>query len=134
MGKNLANCTPKEFMVQTRLIKHAVEKWLTDTDIMNIRKNLPELPDGMDEDEKKKKIEEQAKANLSRMFDAIWDEHPDETAELLAILCFVPIGEVESHPMTFYMESLSELISDQTVWNFFTSLVVAAQRLGITQG
>ena len=34
MAKNLANCTPKEFMVQTRLIKHAVEKWLTDTEIL----------------------------------------------------------------------------------------------------
>ena len=45
MAKNLTNCNLKEFMVQTRLIKHHVEKWLTDTDIMNIRKNLPDIPD-----------------------------------------------------------------------------------------
>ena len=65
MGKNLANCTPKEFMVQTRLIKRAVEKWLTETDIMNIRKNMPKLPEGIDEEEKKAKLKEQSAKNLS---------------------------------------------------------------------
>ena len=83
MAKNLANCTPKEFMVQTRLIKHAVEKWLTDTEILKIRQNMPQIPDGMpDEDQRK--------------------------------------------------ESLTELLNDQAVWSFFTSLAIAARRLGIT--
>ena len=133
MAKNLSNCTPKEFMVQTRLIKHSVEKWLKDTGILNIRKDVPDLPDDLDEDEKRKRIEEQAKINLSKMFDAIMEEHPDETLELLGLLCFVPAGEVNSHPMNFYYEALTELLNDQAVWSFFSSLAMAARRLGITQ-
>lgn len=133
MAKNLANCTPKEFMVQTRLIKHSVEKWLTDTDIMNIRKTLPDLPDDLDDEEKKKRMEQQAKENLSKMFDAIAEEHPDETVELLGLLCFVPLDETNDHPMSFYFESITELLNDQSVWSFFSSLVMAARRLGITQ-
>ena len=132
MAKNLANCTPKEFMVQTRLIKKAVENWLTETDIMNIRKNMPELPEDIDEEQKQEKIKEQAMHNLSAMFDAIFNEHPDETVELLALLCFVPVNEVDSYPMTYYMESITELLNDKAVWDFFISLAVAAKRLGIT--
>ena len=132
MAKNLANCTPKEFMVQTRLIKHAAEKWLTDTEILKIRQNMPQIPDGMPDEDQRKLIEKQQKENLSRMLDAIMDEHPDETVELLGLLCFVPKDEIDNYPMGYYLESLTELLNDQAVWSFFTSLAIAARRLGIT--
>lgn len=134
MAKNLANCTLREFMVQTRLIKHHVEKWLTDTDIMNIRKNVPEIPDDVDDEERKKILTEQGMKNASAMFDAIFDEHPDDTILLVALLCFVPLNEVDEHPMTYYMESITEMLNDKTVWDFFISLAVAARRIGITKG
>lgn len=133
MGKNLANCTPTEFAVQTRLIKHAVEHWLTETDIMQIRKTQPVIPQDATEEETKKLLQEQAVKNLSDMFDSIMEEHPKETVELLALLCFVPVSEVDKHPMTYYMDSIGELLAEQSVWNFFTSLLLAARRLGITQ-
>lgn len=133
MGKNLANCTPKEFAVQTRLIKHAVEKWLTETDIMKIRERKPAIPEGATDEEIAKLMKEQAGKNLSVMFDVVMDEHPDETVELLGLLCFVPPAEVDNHPMTYYMDSISELIAEQSVWNFFISLLSAGRRLGITQ-
>ena len=132
MAKNLANCKPKEFMVQTRLIKHAVEKWLTETEILKIRQNMPTIPDGATDEDQRKLIEKQQKENLSRMLDAIMDEHPDETVELLGLLCFVPKDEIDNYPMSYYMESLTELLNDQAVWSFFTSLAIAARRLGIT--
>ena len=132
MAKNLANCTPKEFMVQTRLIKHAVEKWLTLTEVLKIRQNMPDIPEGATEEERGKLIEERQKENLSRMFDAIMDDHPNETVELLGLLCFVPKDEIDNYPMSYYMESLTELLNDQAVWSFFTSLAIAARRLGIT--
>lgn len=134
MAKNLANCTLREFVVQTRLIKHHVEKWLTDTDIMNIRKNVPEIPDDVDDEERKRILTEQGMKNASAMFDAIFDEHPDDTIILVALLCFVPISEVDEHPMTYYMESITEMLNDKTVWDFFISLAVAARRIGITKG
>ena len=119
-------------MVQTRLIKHAVEKWLTETEILKIRQNMPTIPEGATEEDQRKLIEKQQKENLSRMLDAIMDEHPDETVELLGLLCFVPKDEIDNYPMSYYMESLTELLNDQAVWSFFTSLAIAARRLGIT--
>ena len=133
MAKNLANCNLKEFMVQTRLIKHHVEKWLTETDIMNIRKNLPDIPDDVDNEKKKELLTDQAMKNISKMFDAIFDEHPDDTITLIALLCFVPENEVEEHPMTYYMQSITEMLMEKTVWDFFISLAVAARRIGLTK-
>lgn len=134
MAKNLTNCNLKEFMTQTRLIKHHVEKWLTDTDIMNIRKNLPDIPNDASDEERKKLLTDQGMKNASAIFDSIFDEHPDETITLIALLCFVPLGEIDEHPMTYYMESITEMLNDKTVWDFFTSLAVVARRVGITQG
>lgn len=134
MAKNLTNCNLREFMIQTRLIKHHVEKWLTDTDIMNIRKNLPDIPDDASDEERKKMLTDQGMKNASAIFDSIFDEHPDETITLIALLCFVPLSEIEEHPMTYYMESITEMLNDKTVWDFFISLAVVARRVGITQG
>lgn len=134
MAKNLTNCNLKEFMTQTRLIKHHVEKWLTDTDIMNIRKNLPDIPDDASDEERKELLTEQGMKNASAIFDSIFDEHPDETITLIALLCFVPLSEIDEHPMTYYMESITEMLNDKTVWDFFISLAVVARRVGITQG
>ena len=121
-------------MIQTRLIKHHVEKWLTDTDVMNIRKNLPDIPDDASDEERKKMLTDQGMKNASAIFDSIFDEHPDETITLIALLCFVPLSEIEEHPMTYYMESFTEMLNDKTVWDFFISLAVVARRVGITQG
>jgi hypothetical protein len=43
--KNLANCKPSEFLKQTNRIRKSVSKWLTDTDIANIRKRMPNIKD-----------------------------------------------------------------------------------------
>lgn len=131
MAKNLTNCNMKEFMVQTRLIKHHVEKWLTETDIMNIRKNLPDIPEDATDEERRELLNKQGMANISAMFDAIFDEHPDDTIILISLLCFVPVEDIEKYPMTYYMESISEMLNDKTVWDFFISLAVAARKIGI---
>lgn len=130
--KNLANCKPSEFLKQTNKIKKAVEKWLTDTDILNIRKNAPKLdvisPEWSKEErervfrENKRKMEQQSNENLSKMLDAILDKHPDETLELLALLCFVEPDKVDDYPISDYLEAISDMISNEAVIGFFTSL------------
>lgn len=135
--KTLANCKPTEFLKQTNRVKKSVEKWLTVTDIMNIRKNVPKAPalEGLGESEKreavenyKKRQQEQAKKNLSKMLDAILEEHPDETLELLALLCFVEPEDVDEHPISEYLTAVSEMLGDEAVIGFFTSLA----RWGVT--
>ena len=135
--KNLSTCTPEEFLKQTVRIKRAAEKWLSLTDILNIRKNVPEL-EAMDWDadvdkkakvmaENKRRRTEQAMANLSKIIDAIAEEHPAETLELLALVCFVEPKDVNKHLMGEYLESITEMITDQAVVGFFTSLAKLGQ-------
>lgn len=135
--KNLATCKPSEFLRQTNRIKKAVEKWLTETDIMTIRKRMPDLlairEDMTDEElsrvnaENRKRLEAQSKENLSAIFDEIADEHPDETLELLALLCFVEPEKVDDYPMEDYLKAIGEMIGNEAVIGFFTSLA----RLGL---
>lgn len=135
--KNLSTCTPEDFLKQTVRIKRAAEKWLSLTDIMNIRKNLPELEKidwDADVDKKAKLMAEnnrrrteQAMANLSKMIDAVAEEHPAETLELLALVCFVEPKDVNNHLMGEYLESITEMITDKAVIGFFTSLAKLGQ-------
>lgn len=138
--KNLANCKPSEFLIQTNKIRKSVANWLTVTDIMNIRKRLPELEeagDGATTDERQavvernlKKKNEQVKQNLMDILDAMLVDHPTETLEILALCCFVEPEDVDNHPMSEYIGAITELIDTKEVWSFFISLARLA-KIGI---
>lgn len=121
--KNLANCKPSEFLRQTSKIRKSASKWLADTGVLEIRKRQPQIPEGATEEEKKKALEKQARENLGLMLDAALDEHPDETLELLALLCFVEPKDVDNHEVSEYLNSFNEIISNSAVLSFFTSLM-----------
>lgn len=130
--KTLATCKPSEFLRQTNKIKHSVEKWLTDTDILNIRKRIAALeivPKNATESERREIAErnkeasyEQAKKNASAMLDAILEKHPEETLEILALCCFVEPSHVDDYTVREYLEAFNSLINDKAVISFFTSL------------
>lgn len=132
--KNLANCKPSEFLKQTNRIRKSVEKWLKITDVMNIRKKMPEgMPEvksDMSKDEARAVLEkrqmmmaEQSQRNLKDMLDAMLDEHPDETLEVLALCCFVEPKDVDSYSVSEYLSSINELLADSNVRDFFTFLM-----------
>lgn len=135
--KTLATCKPSEFLKQTNKIKKSVEKWLTDTDILNIRKRLPVLevmPKDAPPEERnaiyqrnREKSLAQAKENISCMLDAVLEEHPEETLEVLSLCCFVEPQNVDDYPMNAYLEAFNSLINDKAVLSFFTSLASLAQ-------
>ena len=134
--KTLANCTDIEFLKQTNKIRHAVEKWLTVTDIANIRKRLPKfemLPEGADEEtrrsinERNEELKQkQAKENIDAILDAMLEEHPEETAEIIRLCCFVEPNEKE-HRITYYLGAFAQMLKDDDVLDFFTSLVRLGQ-------
>lgn len=128
--KTLATCTPLEFLRQSNAIKKQVERWFKLTDIPNIRKHLPEVPPDATKEEKDALIKEQSMKNLSEMFDAALEDHPEETLAILALCCFVPVEEANDRTMDFYFECLSDLIDSESVANFFTSLVRLGLKLG----
>lgn len=131
--KNLANCTPVEFLKQTNKIRHSVETWLKDTKILEIRNNkanLIEITDNMTdterteaEKENTKRMREQVKKNISDMLDNALETNADKTVELLALMCFIEPKDANSVKPTEYLKNASEILSDQDVIDFFTSLM-----------
>lgn len=136
--KTLANCKPTEFLKQTNRVKKAAEKWMKATDVMAIRNNLPDLevPDldaSVEERarimaENKKRRDAQVRKNVSKILDNILEEHPEETLELLALVCFVEPKDVDNHTMAEYLTAITEMMNDEAVLGFFTSLA----RWGVT--
>jgi len=136
--KNLANCKPSEFLAQTFKIKKSLQEWLDVTKLMEIRKNKPQgliTLDGLSGEERenaikenKKKVQEQQKKNLADILDKMLNENAEKTLEVLALCCFVDPADVDNYPMSEYLDSLGELISDKGVLNFFSSLVQLAQK------
>ena len=120
--KNLANCKPSEFFVQTNKIRKSVANWLTVTEIHEIRKQLPKYDDKMDATERAKVRNEQMRKNLSAILDAVLEKHPMETIEVMALACFIEPEKADDYPMSIYLQSISELIADESVLSFFTSL------------
>lgn len=126
--KNLANCKPSEFLKQANKIRKSVERWLKVTDVMQIRKTRPDIPEDATEEERKAAYQEQARVNMNAMLDAILDEHPDETLELLALVCFVDPEHVDDYDVAEYLKAINEIIGSEAVLGFFGSLA----RLGQT--
>lgn len=121
--KNLATCDPIEFLVQTNKIRKSVENWLTITDIHNIRKRLPKYDDSMDADKRAEVRNAQMKKNLNAILDTVLEEHPKETAEVMALACFVEPEDMLKHQMGEYLMAVGQMMSDEGVLSFFTSLV-----------
>ncbi len=84
--KTLANCTTAEFLRQTNKIRKAVSDFLTDTKILDIRKNQPEITEGRSEDEKRVAYREQAKKKIADMHDRCLDEHAEKTISSMSLL------------------------------------------------
>ena len=99
--KNLANCTPREFIAQTNKIRKSVA----------------------DAEERKKAYNEQGKKNLNAILDEALEKHPDETIELLGLMCFIEPNDLDNHSMKELFGSFSELMNCDEVINFFGSLL-----------
>lgn len=121
--KNLANCKPSEFLTQTNKIRKSVSKWLTDTDIVNIRKRRPVFSDDLSEEERRAALDRQVNENFEAILDAILEEHPQETLELLALMCFIEPEHVDDYSVPEYIEAFNEIIGNKAVLDFFISLV-----------
>lgn len=125
--KNLANCKPSEFLVQTNKIRKVAEDWLDATQIAKIRKIKPTIPDGVSEEEKVNLVQAQVKRNFSAILDAVLEDNAGKTLELLALICFVEPEKVDDHPIDEYIAALAEIIGNKSVIRFFISLVQLGQ-------
>ena len=136
--KNLATCKPTEFLKQTNRIRKSAERWLKVTDIINIRKRMPtgmpELSPALSEEEteavlakRDEMMAAQVQKNTSAILDALLEQHPDETLELLALTCFVEPENVDDYTVSEYLQAVTELVQDKAVRDFFSFLMSAVQ-------
>lgn len=126
--KTLANCSPREFLTQANKIRKLAADWLDKTRILEIRQTQPELEAGMTAEEAKEARRQQARKNIGKMLDAILEEHPNETADLLGLLCFIDPEDLDNYRMTDLLQAANELLNSQEVIDFFISLA----KLGLT--
>lgn len=131
MSKNLANCTPDEFLDQSFLIMDAAEKFMKVNDILGIRgrkvEGLQEIPKDNEEEadrirkENAKKITAQRMKNVKDLLTSMMHTHKSETLELLALSCFIDPADVNNYTMAYLLRNVGEIISDQDMLAFFTS-------------
>lgn len=121
--KHLANCKPTEFLKQANRARHAAAEWLEKTDIANIRRTRPEIPENATDDERRELIENQVRENLDRILNAAMEDYPEETLKLIALLCFTEPDDIDEHTVSEYMSAFEEMRRDTAVWGFFTSLL-----------
>ena len=137
MSKNLANCTPDEFLDQTFLIMNSAEKFMKVNDILGIRsrkvEGLQEIPADNEEEagrirrENAKKITAQRMKNIKDILTSMMHTHKSETLELLALSCFIAPEDINNYSMPFFLRNLGEMLSDGDVLAFFTSLAQLEQ-------
>ena len=140
--KTLANCDEIEFLRQTNKIRKSVQNWLTVTDIANIRKRVPklkEIPEKAGEEERAKIREEndrlkreQVEKNMDVLLDAMLEEHPEETVEVMKLCCFVDPKDKTARHITYYKQAFTEMLGNQDVIDFFQSLMRLAKTFGLT--
>ena len=130
--KTLANCKPSEFFAQTNKIRKAVKNWLDVTEVLEIRKRVPsfdiqskaETKEELEAniEKRKKAFAEQSRQNLFDILEVILEKHPQETIELMALVCFIDPADADNHTMSEYLTAINELMGDKAVIDFFYSL------------
>lgn len=150
--ENIATCAPTKALAQCYKISEKLEKWLTVTDIANIRQKAPKLleipsiPDNATEEEREKirqqaekaieendrRLAKQSKDNWFAIFKSVMGEHPQETLELLAMCCFIEPKDMDNYPLPFYMDAMADIFDNESIWRFFSSSVRLVLRLSKT--
>ena len=119
--RTIANLNGVEFLRAINRTRHAVEKLMKVTDVLNIWKKNPTFTGEETEEEKLKMAREQVKKNLNDILDTLLEKHPEETFEFIMALCVRDEGEPEPDGIELIMAAFN-LISDERVMDFLLQL------------
>lgn len=122
--KSLANCNFKEFAQQSNKIRKAVSEYLTETEILELRNRLPEIPEKATDTEKEEIFRKQGLKNFSDMLDTALETNIDATMRMIGLLFFT---EDEEEINALEPADVIECVASKRVINFFISL----KKLGI---
>lgn len=119
--RTIANLNGAEFLRAINRTRKAVEKLLSVTGVMKIRKNVPNFTGNETPEERAEMERAQVKKNLNDMLDSLLETHPEETYECIMALCVREEGEPEPDGIELIMAAFS-LISDKRVLDFLLQL------------
>ena len=119
--RTIANLNGVEFLRAINRTRHAVEKLMKETDVLNIWKKNPTFTGGETPEEQHEMARNQIKKNLNDILDSLLEKHPEETYECIMALCVRDEGEPEPDGIDLVMAAFN-LISDKRVLDFLLQL------------
>ena len=119
--RTIANLSGVEFLRAINRTRHAVEKLMSVTGVMNIWKQRPVFTGEETPEEKHSMEKNQIKKNLNNMLDTLLENHPEETYEFIMAMCVREEGEPEPDGIALVMAAFN-LISDKRVLDFLLQL------------
>ena len=119
--RTIANLNGVEFLRAINRTRHAVEKLMKVTDVLNIWKKNPTYTGKETPEEKHEMARNQIKKNLNDILDTLLEKHPEETYECIMALCVKDEGEPEPDGIELVMAAFN-LISDKRVLDFLLQL------------
>ena len=119
--RTIANLNGVEFLRAINRTRHAVEKLMKVTDVLNIWKKMPAFKGDETPEEMHEMTREQVKKNLNDILDTLLEKHPEETFECIMALCVRDEGEPEPDGIELVMAAFN-LISDKRVVDFLLQL------------
>ena len=115
--RTIANLSGVEFLRAINRTRHAVEKLMKTTAVLDIWKKNPTFKGDETEEEKLEIARGQVKKNLNDILDSLLEEHPEETYECIMALCVKDEGEPDPDGIELIMAAFN-LISDKRVLDF----------------
>ena len=119
--RTIANLNGPDFLRAINRTRKAVEKLLSVTGVMKIRKNVPNFTGNETPEERAEMERAQVKQNLNDMLDSLLETHPEETYECIMALCVRDEGEPEPDGIELLMSAFN-LIADKRVLDFLLQL------------
>ena len=119
--RTIANLSGVEFLRAINRTRHAVEKLMKVTDVLNIWKTNPTFTGEETSEERNEIARNQIKKNLNDILDTLLEKHPEETFECIMALCVREEGEAEPDGIELVMAAFN-LISDKRVLDFLLQL------------
>lgn len=118
--KNLANCTPDEFMAHAVKIRGPLMDWMENIGLNEIRSRKPEGFDGMEQKEKEAALAELAIENMGEILAAALEKDPENTRKLMCLCTLTEPEEFNTHTMPEYFSAILEVLRSEEVRGFFT--------------
>ena len=119
--RTIANLNGVEFLRAINRTRHAVEKLMKVTDVLNIWKKNPAFNGDETPEQRHEMQRNQIKKNLNDILDTLLEKHPEETFECIMTLCVRDEDESEPDGIELVIAALN-LISDERVVDFLLQL------------